>query len=464
MSKTTSAMSDKYAERMVLGRMMTDIDVLNSMIDAHTDSDFDFAEHKAIFGAMQDLYRQNKAIDLHFLSEYLKSTGKIDLAGGLAYLIDISTACGTSADEEAYSEAVKTKALSRSMLSVFGAYSSKIVESPDLPLDHLEEAQKALNQLSQANIKGQAVHISEVMQPNKDGKTYKDIILERMRYFAEHGHPNFEDLGIPTGFVDLDKIVNGFKPGQLIIVAARPSMGKSSFGINIAQHVAMTKNIPVAMFSLEMTAEQVNFRLISSHSNIDGTKIERGECNDFQFDAYFDSAKEVAKIPLWIDEQRDLLIRDLCSRARRLKQVHNVELILVDYLQKVKGSATRRNSDSRHLEVAEVSNTLFNLAGELKIPIICMAQLNRNSANRQNHRPDLPDLAESGAIEKDADIVVFLHRPEYYDPLDKPGITEVLVRKNRNGPIGDVQLIFSKETATFKNAANINQILESINH
>ena len=275
----------------------------------------------------------------------------------------------------------------------------------------------------------------------------------RQEKFKQRGPEDIGITGIPTHFIDLDKMINGLGASNLIILAARPAMGKTALALNIAENVAFKNNLPVGIFSLEMTAEQLLHRMICSQAEVESDKIRMGSLSGIEYQRVNATVKSMVKATMLIDDQPGLKITDLRARARRMKESYDIQLLIVDYLQLLTGSDFSRGAENRQNEISEISRMMKTLARELNIPIICLSQLSRKVEERTGHRPMMSDLRESGSIEQDSDLVIFLLRREYYDPYDKPGETEVIVAKNRHGGVGSVHLTYRKELAQFANYA-----------
>lgn len=443
----------KESEMMVLGCMLTSINGLNIAADALDDSDFYFTEHKIIFQVLKTAYKKDKPADIHLIAEELKRQDKLPTVGGLAYLTTLAQYAGTSAFIEEYVELVQNKALLRKMI-----HAAQLIEKSALeePLDvgaALDEAQQIFFQISQSTNPAAGILISDIFSGvrSESGVPFLKELQERQEKYAQKGPQDSGITGIPSHFVDLDKMLNGLNNSNLMILAARPAMGKTSLAINIAEHVCFKNNIPVGIFSLEMSAEQLVHRIVCSQAEVESDKIKTGSLDGQEYQRIVGCISEIQKHTLIIDDQAGLKITDLRARARRMKESYGIGFLVIDYLQLISGSGSNRNSESRQNEISEISRMLKNLARELNIPILCLSQLSRKVEERQGHRPMMSDLRESGSIEQDSDIVMFLLRREYYDPMDKPGMAELIVAKNRHGGVGTVNLTFRKEYAQFVN-------------
>lgn len=449
----------KESEMMVLGCMLTSINSLNIASDGLDDSDFYFTEHKIIFQVLKTAYKRDKPADIHLVAEELKRQDKLTVAGGLAYLTTLAQYAGTSAFIEEYVEIIHNKALLRKMINA-----SQIIEKTALedPLDvntTLDEAQQLFFQISQSANPIAGVLLADIFSGvrSESGVPFLKELQERQERFAQKGPEDSGITGIPSHFIDLDKMINGLNKSNLMILAARPAMGKTSLALNIAEHVCFKSHIPVGIFSLEMSAEQLVHRIICSQAEVESDKIKTGSLNGLEYQRIVSTVSEMQKRVLIIDDQAGLKITDLRARARRMKESYGIGFLVVDYLQLLSGSGSGRTTENRQNEISEISRMLKNLARELNIPILCLSQLSRKVEDRQGHRPMMSDLRESGSIEQDSDIVMFLVRQEYYDENIKPGEAELIVAKNRHGGVGNIRLTFRKEYAQFVNYSPIRQ-------
>lgn len=452
-SKVKIPPHSKESEMMVLGCMLTSINGLNIAADSLNDSDFYFTEHKIIFQVLKTAYRRDKPADIHLVAEELKRQDKLTSVGGLAYLTTLAQYAGTSAFIEEYVELVHSKALLRKMI-----HAAQLIEKTALeePLDvntALDDAQQLFFQISQTANATTGFLITDIFSGlrSESGLPYLKELQERQERYAQKGPEDVRITGIPSHFVDLDKMINGLNKSNLMILAARPAMGKTSLALNIAENVCLKSCVPVGIFSLEMSAEQLVHRIICSQAEVESDKIKTGALDGIEYQRIVSTVSEMQKHVLIIDDQAGLKITDLRARARRMKESYGIGLLVIDYLQLISGSGSNRTMESRQNEISEISRMLKNLARELNIPILCLSQLSRKVEDRQGHRPMMSDLRESGSIEQDSDIVMFLLRREYYDPMDKPGMAELIVAKNRHGGVGSINLTFRKEYAQFVN-------------
>jgi len=371
----------------------------------------------------------------------------------LAYLTTLAQYVGTSAFIEEYVELVHSKALLRRMIHAAQLVEKSALEEPPDVNAALDDAQQLFFQISQTANSATGILIRDIFSGlrSESGVPFLKELQERQERYAEKGPEESGITGIPSHFIDLDKIINGLNNSNLIILAARPAMGKTALALNIAENVCFKSRVPVGIFSLEMSAEQLVHRIICSQAEVESGKVKIGALNGLEYQRIVSVVSEIQKHLLIIDDQGGLKITDLRARARRMKESYGIKFLVIDYLQLISGSGSHRTMESRQNEVSEISRLLKNLARELNIPILCLSQLSRKVEDRQGHRPTLSDLRESGSVEQDSDEVWFLLRREYYDPMDKPGMAELMIAKNRHGGIGNIHLTFQKEYARFVN-------------
>ncbi len=445
--------NSKESEMMVLGCMLTSINSLNIAADSLDEHDFYFTEHKIIFQSLKSAYRSDKPADCHLIAEDLKRQNTLQAVGGVAYLTTLAQYAGTSAYIEEYAEIVKNKAILRRI--IFAAQEIEKTALDDPPDVHvcLDDAQASFFKIGQQTNNKNGVLVSELLSGIKSqGKLpFLKELEERQEKYLQRGDEDPGITGIPTHFLDLDRMINGLNNSHLLILAARPAMGKTALALNLAEQVCFTNNMPVGIFSLEMTAEQLVHRLVCSQSEVESDKIRTGSLSHEEFHRVVDAVSSMQEHVMIIDDQPGLKITDLRARARRMKESYDIKLLIIDYLQLISGSASHKNSDNRVNEISEISRMLKNLARELDVPVVCLSQLSRKVEERTGHRPQMSDLRESGSIEQDADIIMMLLRREYYDPNDKPGQAELIVAKNRHGAVGSVNLTYRKEIAQFAN-------------
>ena len=424
------------AEQAVLGAMLLSHDAVIVAMEKLQSQDFYRDVHRIIFEAMEHLHRENKEIDVITLPDELKRMKKLDDVGGLEYVLNLPNLVGSAANIEYYANIVAEKALARNLISTCTELTTEAYDGQKETEALLDDAERRILQLSDTKNRGDFASVGAVVE----------VTLDKITKLYE----NKAGLtGLPTGFRDLDRMTSGLQPSDLILVAARPSMGKTAFTLNIAQNVGVRQHKTVAFFSLEMSQEQLVQRLLCQIAHIDSQKLRTGQLNsDEEWTRLTDACDKLYESPIYIDDTPGISVAEMRSKARRLKSEHGLDLIIVDYLQLLQG----RNAESRQQEISEISRSLKALARELKVPLIALSQLSRSVESRQDKRPMLSDLRESGALEQDADIVSFLYREDYYDKeTENQHITEVILAKHRNGPVGSVKLYFKNEFTLFLN-------------
>lgn len=443
--------NSKESEMMVLGCMLTSINSLNIAADGLEDTDFYYNEHKLIFQVLKDAYKNDRPADVHLICEELKRLDQLKAVGGVAYVTTLAQFVGTSAYIEEYVDIVRNKSILRRMIHASQKVEKTALEEPSDVYGALDDAQQVFFKISQSANPASGVLIKDVLAGTKSESQIpflKDLQARQER-FQELGPEETGISGISSHFQDLDKMINGLNNSNLMILAARPAMGKTAFALNVAENVCFKGGIPVGVFSLEMSAEQLVHRIICSQAEVESDKIKTGALNGMEYQRVVAAVNDMQKHTMIIDDQPGLKITDLRARARRMKESYNIGFLIIDYLQLITGSGSSRNSESRQAEISEISRMLKNLARELNIPVLCLSQLSRKVEERAGHRPMMSDLRESGSIEQDSDLVMFLLRREYYDPMDKPGMAELIVAKNRHGAIGSVNLTYRKEVVQF---------------
>lgn len=424
------------AEQAVLGAMLLSHDAVIVAMEKLQSQDFYRDVHRIIFEAMEHLHRENKEIDVITLPDELKRMKKLDDVGGLEYVLNLPNLVGSAANIEYYANIVAEKALARNLISTCTELTTEAYDGQKETEALLDDAERRILQLSDTKNRGDFASVGAVVE----------VTLDKITKLYE----NKAGLtGLPTGFRDLDRMTSGLQPSDLILVAARPSMGKTAFTLNIAQNVGVRQHKTVAFFSLEMSQEQLVQRLLCQIAHIDSQKLRTGQLNsDEEWTRLTDACDKLYESPIYIDDTPGISVAEMRWKARRLKSEHGLDLIIVDYLQLMQG----RNAESRQQEISEISRSLKALARELKVPLIALSQLSRSVESRQDKRPMLSDLRESGALEQDADIVSFLYREDYYDKeTENQHITEVILAKHRNGPVGSVKLYFKNEFTLFLN-------------
>lgn len=425
------------AETAVLGSMLIEEEAVPLAIEILIPDSFYKDAHKKIFQAMSNLFNENKAIDLVTLTDYLYKEGWMDAAGGPSYLASLSTAVPTAANVLHYAKIVKERYVLRHLIGNATEIVKNCYDATEDVDALLDKAEKLIFDISSKKFAGSVVPIKDLVRNQIE-------IIDRLYQRKEH------ITGIATGFHEFDTQTAGLQPSDLIIIAARPSMGKSALMTCMAEHVGIISKIPVAMFSLEMSKEQLIQRMLCSRARVDAHKVRTGFLAQSDWPALTSAAAKLSEAPIYIDDTPGLSVLELKAKARRMKTQYDIKLIMVDYLQLMQGT---QSAESRQQEISEISRSLKALAREIHVPLIAVSQLSRAVETRTDHRPQLSDLRESGAIEQDADMVVLLLREEYYNPTEENrGKAEVIIAKQRNGPIGSVFLSFIREYTRFENA------------
>ncbi|EKK5570145.1 replicative DNA helicase [Morganella morganii] len=432
------------AEQSVLGGLMLDNERWDNVSERVTGEDFFSRPHRTIFGQMQRLLEQGRPIDLITLSEALETGGELENVGGFAYLAELSKNTPSAANINAYADIVRERAVIRDMISVAN-------EIADAGYDPQGRSSEDLLDLAESRV----FQIAENRANKDEGPKGIEAILEETVEKIEklYAQPHDGVTGVSSGYQDLDKKTAGLQPSDLIIVAARPSMGKTTFAMNLCENAAMTEEKPVLIFSLEMPGNQIMMRMLASLSRVDQTRIRTGQLDDEDW-ARISSTMGILleKRNMYIDDSSGLTPTEVRSRARRIFREHGgLSLIMIDYLQLMRVPSL---SDNRTLEIAEISRSLKALAKELQVPVVALSQLNRSLEQRADKRPVNSDLRESGSIEQDADLIMFIYRDEvYHESSDLKGVAEIIIGKQRNGPIGTVRLTFNGQWSRFDNYA-----------
>lgn len=426
------------AEQSVLGGLMLNNRIWNEIADKLTDADFYRADHQLIYRAICDLIGAGKACDFVTLSEHLRHQGRLDEAGGIAYLGSLAVDTYSIANLVAYAEIIRERSVLRSLIAA-GAEIGDLGYRPDgrAPGELVDEAEQKVFAIRERGARG------------KSNFESVGSVMSRVEKRIELLRQNPKALaGLPTGFIELDRRTQGLHPGDLVIVAARPGMGKTTLAMNIAEHVAFVENLPVAVFSMEMSGEQLALRILSSFGRIELGKLKSGHLNDADYDKLVSADALIRKAPLYIDETGALSPLELRARARRLSSQHGLKLIVVDYIQLMQVPGTREN---RTNEVSEITRSLKALAKELRIPIIALSQLSRAN-EKENRKPKLSDLRDSGGIEQDADLVLFIYREDVVsEELTDRTKAEIIIGKQRSGPTGHFDLTFLGQFTKFDN-------------
>ena len=429
---------DVVAEKSLLGALMISNEVLPDVLTVLRPRDFYEQRHQTIFQAIVDLYDQHKPVDLLTLTSDLKSKKKLKEIGGAPYLTELSNFVPAASHAKAYADIIEKASVRRRLIKAGTDIANRAYEDDAVADSLIGDAERALFEVSDKIIKSDYVPMEELLADAFDR--------------IEELHKNKGALrGLKTGFRDLDKKTAGFQKGDLVIIGARPAMGKTTFAQNLAYNIASINKKGVLFFSMEMAANEIIDRMISDVSGVDNWKMRTGNLSDEEFQRIGDALGEMDEIPLYIDDTSSMTIVELRNKARRAMHDHDIGIVIVDYLQLIQGSD--RYKGNRVQEVTEISRGLKILARELEIPVIALAQLSRNVTGRDDPRPVLSDLRESGSIEQDADLVMFLHRPDYYkqndDNYEETHITELLVAKHRHGAVGKIELYFHPELLRF---------------
>ena len=429
---------DVVAEKSLLGALMISNEVLPDVLTVLRPRDFYEQRHQTIFQAIVDLYDQHKPVDLLTLTSDLKSKKKLKEIGGAPYLTELSNFVPAASHAKAYADIIEKASVRRRLIKAGTEIANRAYEDDAVADSLIGDAERALFEVSDKIIKNDYVPMEELLADAFDR--------------IEELHKNKGALrGLKTGFRDLDKKTAGFQKGDLVIIGARPAMGKTTFAQNLAYNIASINKKGVLFFSMEMAANEIIDRMISDVSGVDNWKMRTGDLSDEEFQRIGDALGEMDEIPIYIDDTSSMTIVELRNKARRAMHDHDIGIAIVDYLQLIQGSD--RYKGNRVQEVTEISRGLKILARELEIPVIALAQLSRNVTGRDDPRPVLSDLRESGSIEQDADLVMFLHRPDYYkqndDNYEETHITELLVAKHRHGAVGKIELYFHPELLRF---------------
>ena len=421
------------AEQSVIGSMLIDKTAISRVVEVLKGDDFYRDSHKVIFNAIFDLYQKDTPIDMITLLEHLRSSEKLEASGGITYITEISNSIPSTANLSSYIKIVDDKSILRKLIRA----STEIMENCYNKQDDVE----AVMDLAEQKV----FNIAE--RKNSSDFEPMNTVLERgfleiERIFNNKG----ETTGISSGFPELDDKTAGFQKGDMILIAARPSMGKTTFALNLAEYAALREGKSVAIFSLEMSKEQLAYKLLCSEANVDMSKLRHGNLEDKDWENIAKASGPLAAAKIFIDDTAGTSVMDMRSKCRKLKMEHGIDMIVIDYLQLMSGS----NPESRQQEVSEISRSIKALAKEMQCPVIALSQLSRAPEQRADHRPMLSDLRESGSIEQDADIVMFLYRDEYYDKeTEDKNVAECIIAKQRNGPVGTVRLAWIGQFSKF---------------
>lgn len=424
------------AEQAVIGSMIMDIEAVTVASEIITGDDFYSRQYGILFETMVEMSEEGQPIDLVTLQNRLREKDVPPEVSGLEFVRDLLASVPTSANIKHYANIVAEKSLLRRLIKLNEEIANTCYAGKESLEFIMEDTEKRMFQLLQRHDTG-------------DFTPIRQVVMNAMDKIESAAKNKGSVTGIPTGFTDLDYRTAGMQPSDLVLIAARPSMGKTAFVLNIAQHVAFKKNLPVVIFSLEMSKEQLVNRMFSLESSVDAQKLRTGQLNDQDWERLIESAGVIGRSKLMIDDTPGISISELRSKCRKLKLEHGLSMIIIDYLQLMSGSG---RSDSRQQEISDISRALKSVARELNVPVLALSQLSRAVEQRPDHRPMLSDLRESGAIEQDADVVMFIYRDDYYNhDTDRKGVSEIIIAKQRNGPIGTVELAWLPEYTKFAN-------------
>ncbi len=420
---------DLEAEQAIIGSMLTDKDAVISAMEILKNEDFYREDNRTIYSAILNLYNKSEPIDIITVKAELESMGKFDQVGGLEYLAELPEKVPTTANAVKYIKIVEEKSTLRRLIKT----ANEIIDSG---YDNTQEVEDVMESAEKK--------IFDIMQ-DKNQKGYspiKEVLVESFTKLEELYNRKQHITGVPSGFSGLDYRTAGFHGSELILIAARPAMGKTAFALNIATNAAVRHNVPVAVFSLEMSKEQLVNRILCSESMVDSNKVRTGKLEEEDWSKLAESIGPLSESKIYIDDTPGISITEIRAKCRKLKLEKDIGMVVIDYLQLIQGSGNRRNG-SREQEISEISRSLKILAKELNVPVIALSQLSRAAEQRVDHRPMLSDLRESGAIEQDADIVMFLYRDDYYnEDSEKKNIAEVIISKHRGGSTGTVELLW----------------------
>ncbi len=425
------------AEQSILGGILIENEAINRVTEILDAEDFYRDTHRKIFNALINLSERDEPADLITLTNELRKIDQLDSIGGASYLASLVDSVPTAANIQYYARIVKEKAILRKLIQTSTEIITQSYEDRGDVEGFLDEAERAIFDISEKRVRPSFYPIREIVK--ESFATIEKLFKKKEAV-----------TGVPSGFKELDRMTAGFQPSDLVIIAGRPSMGKTAFCLDVAEYAAIDNKIPVAIFSLEMSKEQLVIRMLCSQAHVEGTRLRTGYLNESDWPKLTIAAGSLSESPIYIDDTAALSVLELRAKARRLKSDHGLGMVIVDYLQLMKG---RSRVESRQQEISEISRSLKALSKELNIPVIAVSQLSRKTEERTGNRPQLSDLRESGAIEQDADLILFIYRDEVYNRSeDNPnrGKAEVIIGKQRNGPIGKIDLAFLDKFTTFK--------------
>jgi len=435
------------AEVSVLGGILLENEALNRVLEVIREGDFYRESHRTIFSALLELYERSEPADLITLSEVLKKREEFEAVGGIEYLNSLVNSVPTAANITYYAKIIKEKSILRKLINrATEIISQGYTDSGDVD-EFLDRAERSIFEISEDRVRPSFYPIKDIIKSSF--KTIEKLYEKRQLI-----------TGVPTGFTKLDELTSGLQPSDLIIVAGRPSMGKTTFALNIAQHAAIKGGIPSAIFSLEMAKEQLALRMLCSEAKVDAHRLRGGFLSEADWPKLTRAAGNLSEAPIFIDDTPGLTALEMRAKSRRLKAERKLGLVIVDYLQLMRG---RADSDTREQEISDISRSLKALAKELTVPVIALSQLNRRVEERGDKRPQLADLRESGAIEQDADVIIFLYRDEIYNRSENnKGKAEIIIGKQRNGPTDKFELAFLDRYTCFENLSSLTEGLEGI--
>ncbi len=426
------------AEASLLGAILIDSDAIVKVADIVRPEDFYDDRHTRIYEATLQLYEKHSPIDILTLSDQLRATGLLDIVGGAAYLTELTNFVPTAAHAERYAEIIAQKAMRRRLIKASQAITELGYDEAQSIQNLIESAETRLFEVSERHIKHDLASIENILSASFDrlDELHKD--KGKLR-------------GVPTGYRDLDNVLAGFQPSDLIILAARPSMGKSALALNFAHNVAVKSAMPVLMFSLEMSKEQLVDRLLAAEAGVDAWNLRTGNLTDSDFERIGQAMGTLSEAQIFIDDTPGITVSDMRTKARREAHQRPLGLVIVDYLQLMSGGSRFSGDGNRVQEISEISRGLKGIARELNVPVLALSQLSRSVESRSPQIPQLADLRESGSIEQDADVVAFIYREDYYNPeTENKNITRILIKKHRNGPTDDVDLYFDRQKQRFR--------------
>jgi replicative DNA helicase len=424
------------AERAVLGSLLLVNELITQVIDSLSVDEFYARGHRVIYRAILDLYNRGEAVDFLTLQDELRRKDELEAAGGVGYLAGLTDVVPAAANVQHYSRIVRETAALRSLIQASTDILSSAYGESERADDLLDQAESRIFEIAERRLTSDLIPL-------------KDVVKRAMEHIENIHERGSRITGLATGYYELDELTAGLQPAEFIVLAARPSIGKTTFALNVAEHVAVSDGKPVALFSLEMSTQQLAQNLLCLHRRLDAQRVRKGMLSQEERSELRLAAEVLYQAPIYLNDSASLSALSLRAKARRLKRQHDIQLVIVDYLQLMEPPP----AESRQQQVAEISRALKGLARELGVPVLALSQLNRAPEAREDHRPRLADLRESGAIEQDADVVLLLHRDDAYDPNDHPGVAEMEIAKQRNGPTGKVRLTFLRECLRFENAA-----------